>query len=208
MELTQEQLKTGIKNQMQEFLYGVYLHRPENPYVAGDIRDHAPIRTPSMSPDGAKYVMRPETENLFVADSASFEIGLKEMFFSSKTIDQIRATRDKDIMLEMPMSSENEFILTSLNKKVALLKNVSDFLERNNSEVLNKVKDSVDSAIVEFNQAIDNISNSMKNSVVTMKDIVSDEPLNTRGMITLGNSLEGKTLKFNNSTFSDSFGDM
>lgn len=155
-----------------------------------------------------------------------------EMFFSSKTIDQIRATRDKDIMLEMPMSSENEFILTSLNKKVALLKNVSDFLERNNSEVLNKVKDSVDSAIVEFNQAIDNISNSMKNSVVTMKDIVSDEPLNTRGMITLGNSLEGKTLKFNNSilkdngmielgnsleekplkiknsTFSDSFGDM
>lgn len=36
-----------------------------------------------------------------------------------------------------------------------------------------------------------------------MKDIVSDEPLNTRGMITLGNSLEGETLKFNNSTFKD-----
>lgn len=126
-----------------------------------------------------------------------------EMFFSSKTIDQIRATRDKDIMLEMPMSSENEFMLTSLNKKVALLKNVSEFLERNNSEVLNKVKASVDSAIVEFNQAIENISNSMKNSVVTMKDIVSDEPLNTRGMITLGNSLEGETLKINNSTFKD-----
>ena len=86
MELTQEQLKTGIKNKMQEFLYGVYLHRPENPYVAGDIRDHAPIRTPSMSPDGAKYVMRPETENLFVADSASFEIGLKEMLKISQPI--------------------------------------------------------------------------------------------------------------------------
>lgn len=86
MELTQEQLKTGIKNQMQEFLYGVYLHRPENPYVAGDIRDHSPIRTPSMSSDGAKYVMRPETENLFVADSTSFEVGLKEILKISQPI--------------------------------------------------------------------------------------------------------------------------
>ena len=182
-----------------------------NPLVQSFLESKAgnsPIQKETLSDVVTIHNMREKTKKevemgMYSRDAFYTPKTRDEMFFSSKTIDQIRATRDKDIMLEMPMSSENEFILTSLNKKVALLKNVSDFLERNNSEVLNKVKDSVDSAIVEFNQAIDNISNSMKNSVVTMKDIVSDEPLNTRGMITLGNSLEGKTLKFNNSTLKD-----
>lgn len=81
MELTQEKLKTGIKNQMQNFLEGVYLTWRYDPYApgVGDMRMQDDARTPGINPYGAKYVMRPETENLFVADSTSFEIGLKEI---------------------------------------------------------------------------------------------------------------------------------
>lgn len=70
MELTQEKLKTGIKNQMQNFLEGVYLTWRYDPYApgVGDMRMQDDARTPGINPYGAKYVMRPETENLFVAD--------------------------------------------------------------------------------------------------------------------------------------------
>jgi len=182
-----------------------------NPLVQSFLESKAgnsPIQKETLSDVVTIHNMREKTKKevemgLYSRDAFYTPKTRDEMFFSSKTIDQIRATRDKDIMLEMPMSSENEFMLTSLNKKVALLKNVSEFLERNNSEVLNKVKDSVNSAIVEFNQAIESISNSMKNSVVTMKDIVLPESLKTSSMITLGNSLEGEALKINNSTLKD-----
>lgn len=88
MELTQEKLKTGIKNQMQNFLEGVYLTWRYDPYApgVGDMRMQDDARTPGINPYGAKYVMRPETENLFVADSASFEVGLKEMLKISQPI--------------------------------------------------------------------------------------------------------------------------
>ena len=57
MELTQEQIKTGIKNQMQEFLSKLYIDFDKK----------------------QDYVMEPGTVNLFVADSVSFEIALKEL---------------------------------------------------------------------------------------------------------------------------------
>lgn len=79
MGLTPELIKVGIKNQMQEFLHDVYLCGQDDPYgFRGDIRMRDSAKTPALSYLGANYVMRPETENLFVADSTSFEIGLKE----------------------------------------------------------------------------------------------------------------------------------
>lgn len=86
MELTQEKLKTGIKNQMQNFLEYTYLAWQLDPYGSGDIRMQDDAKTPCLSSRGAKYVMRPETENLFVADSTSFEVGLKEMLKISQPI--------------------------------------------------------------------------------------------------------------------------
>ena len=88
MELTQEKLKTGIKNQMQNFLEGVYLTWRYDPYApgVGDMRMQDDARTPGINPYGAKYVMRPETKNLFVADSTSFEVGLKEILKISQPI--------------------------------------------------------------------------------------------------------------------------
>lgn len=86
MELTQEKLKTGIKNQMQHFLEYVYLAGQLDPYGSGDIRMQDDAKTPCLSYRGAEYVMRPETENLFVADSTSFEVGLKEMLKISQPI--------------------------------------------------------------------------------------------------------------------------
>lgn len=68
MELTQEKLKTGIKNQMQNFLEYTYLAGQLDPYGSGDIRMQDDAKTPCLSYRGAEYVMRPETENLFVAD--------------------------------------------------------------------------------------------------------------------------------------------
>lgn len=61
MELTQEKLKTGIKNQMQNFLEGVYLTWRYDPYApgVGDMRMQDDARTPGINPYGAKYVMRP-----------------------------------------------------------------------------------------------------------------------------------------------------
>ena len=56
-ELTQEQIKTGIKNQMQEFLSKLYIDFDQK----------------------QDYVMEPGTVNLFVADSVTFEIALKEL---------------------------------------------------------------------------------------------------------------------------------
>lgn len=86
MELTQEKLKTGIKNQMQNFLEYTYLAGQLDPYGSGDIRMQDDAKTPCLSYRGAEYVMRPETENLFVADSTSFEVGLKEMLKISQPI--------------------------------------------------------------------------------------------------------------------------
>lgn len=86
MELTQEKLKTGIKNQMQNFLEYTYLAGQLDPYGSGDIRMQDDAKTPCLSYRGAEYVMRPETENLFVADSVSFEVGLKEMLKISQPI--------------------------------------------------------------------------------------------------------------------------
>jgi len=56
-ELTQEQIKTGIKNQMQEFLSKLYIDFDQK----------------------QDYVMEPGTVNLFVSDSVTFEIALKEL---------------------------------------------------------------------------------------------------------------------------------
>lgn len=86
MELTQEQLKTGIKNQMQNFLEYVYLAGQLDPYGSGDIRMQDDAKTPCLCYRGAEHIMRPETENLFVADSTSFEVGLKEMLKISQPI--------------------------------------------------------------------------------------------------------------------------
>ena len=86
MELTQEKLKTGIKNQMQNFLEYTYLAGQLDPYGSGDIRMQDDAKTPCLSYRGAEYVMRPETENLFVADSTSFEVSLKEMLKISQPI--------------------------------------------------------------------------------------------------------------------------
>lgn len=86
MELTQEQLKTGIKNQMQNFLEYVYLAGQLDPYGSGDIRMRDDAKTPCLCYRGAEHIMRPETENLFVADSTSFEVGLKEMLKISQPI--------------------------------------------------------------------------------------------------------------------------
>ncbi len=86
MELTQEKLKTGIKNQMQNFLEYTYLSGQLDPYGSGDIRMQDDAKTPCLCYRGAEYVMRPETENLFVADSTSFEVGLKEMLKISQPI--------------------------------------------------------------------------------------------------------------------------
>ena len=86
MELTQEKLKTGIKNQMQNFLEYTYLAGQLDPYGGGDIRMQDDAKTPCLCYRGAEYVMRPETENLFVADSTSFEVGLKEMLKISQPI--------------------------------------------------------------------------------------------------------------------------
>ena len=86
MELTQEKLKTGIKNQMQNFLEYVYLAGQLDPYGSGDIRMQDDAKTPCLCYRGAEHIMRPETENLFVADSTSFEVGLKEMLKISQPI--------------------------------------------------------------------------------------------------------------------------
>lgn len=86
MELTREKLKTGIKNQIQNFLEYTYLAGQLDPYGSGDIRMQDDAKTPCLSYRGAEYVMRPETENLFVADSTSFEVGLKEMLKISQPI--------------------------------------------------------------------------------------------------------------------------
>lgn len=86
MELTQEKLKTGIKNQMQNFLEYVYLSGQLDPYGSGDIRMQDDAKTPCLCYRGAEHIMRPETENLFVADSTSFEVGLKEMLKISQPI--------------------------------------------------------------------------------------------------------------------------
>ena len=86
MELTQEKLKTGIKNQMQHFLEYVYLSGQLDPYGSGDIRMQDDAKTPCLCYRGAEHIMRPETENLLVADSVSFEVGLKEMLKISQPI--------------------------------------------------------------------------------------------------------------------------
>lgn len=86
MELTQEKLKTGIKNQMQNFLEYVYLSGQLDPYGSGDIRMQDDAKTPCLCYRGAEHIMRPETENLLVADSTSFEVGLKEMLKISQPI--------------------------------------------------------------------------------------------------------------------------
>lgn len=86
MELTQEKLKTGIKNQMQNFLEYLYLAGQLDPYGSGDIRMQDDAKTPCLCYRGAEHIMRPETENLFVADSTSFEVGLKEMLKISQPI--------------------------------------------------------------------------------------------------------------------------
>lgn len=86
MELTQEKLKTGIKNQMQHFLEYVYLSWQLDPYGGGDIRMQDDAKTPCLCYRGAEHIMRPETENLLVADSTSFEVCLKEMLKISQPI--------------------------------------------------------------------------------------------------------------------------
>lgn len=71
---------------MQNFLEYTYLAGQLDPYGSGDIRMQDDAKTPCLSYRGAEYVMRPETENLFVADSTSFEVGLKEMLKISQPI--------------------------------------------------------------------------------------------------------------------------
>ena len=63
MELTQEKLKTGIKNQMQNFLEYTYLAGQLDPYGSGDISMQDDAKTPCLCYRGAEHIMRPETEN-------------------------------------------------------------------------------------------------------------------------------------------------
>ena len=55
MELTQEKLKTGIKNQMQHFLEYVYLSGQLDPYGSGDIRMQDDAKTPCLCYRGAEH---------------------------------------------------------------------------------------------------------------------------------------------------------
>ena len=70
MELTQEKLKTGIKNQMQNFLEGVYLTWRYDPYApgVGDMRMQDDARTPGINPYGAKYVILLDNLRMFHLD--------------------------------------------------------------------------------------------------------------------------------------------